>query len=141
VIADAVGEDPLGRKLDDVVGEELEGEQALPARHDDQRRFFHPAADDAHALPRVLAEIAHADVEHRAADEIDRLEAGAVEPRRQFRHHRGGHPGRPQALMRVAQRHVDELDCPVRHYCAICCSTHRVWTLPPANSGRAIRRS
>ena len=108
VVADAVGENPLRRQFDDVVGKEFEREQALPARHHDQRRVLDPAADDAHALPRVLAQIAHADVEYGAADEVDRLKAGAIESRRDVGHHRGGHARRPQALVRVAQRHVDK---------------------------------
>jgi hypothetical protein len=109
VIADAVGENPLRRQLDDVVGKEFEREQALPARHHDERRVLDPAADDAHALPRILAQIADADVEHGAADEIDGFEAGTVQPRRDVGHHRRGHARRPQALMRIAQRHVDKL--------------------------------
>ena len=152
VVADAVGENPLRRQLDDIVGEKLEGEQALPARHHDERRMLDPAADDAHALPRVLAQIAHADVEHGAADQIDGFEAGAIEPRRDVGHHRGRHAGGPQALVRVAQRHVDE---PYGFFagfagahqctCAGCCvrscvrnrsSTQRVWISARANSGR-----
>ena len=139
VIADAVGEDALGGQRDDVVGKELEGEQALPARHHDKRRLFDPGAEDAHALPWVLAQVAHADVEHRAADEIDGLETGAVEHRRDFRHHGGRHARRPQALVRVAQRDVDEWNrSPVAHQSAVIwkfSSIQRVWTSACANSG------
>src|SRR5581483_10371810 len=110
VIADAIGEDALGRKPDHIVREELEGEQALAARHHDERRLPDPAAENAHALPRVLAQVTHAHVEHRAADEIDGLEAGAIEARCDIGHHRRRHARRPQALMRVAQRDIDELD-------------------------------
>ncbi len=116
VIADAVGENSLGRQFDDVVGKELEREQALAARHHDQRCLLDPTAEDAHALPRVFAQVAHTDVEHGAADQIDGFKSGAVEPRGEVGHHRGRHARRPKALVRVAQRHVDQADgSPVAH--------------------------
>ena len=42
VIAHAVGSEALRRQLDDVVGEKLEGEKALPARMYDEWRLLHP---------------------------------------------------------------------------------------------------
>ena len=67
-----------------------------------------PSAQDTHALPGVLAQVAHADVEDRAADQVDRLEAGPIETGCDVGHRRGGHAGGPQALVRVAQGDVDE---------------------------------
>jgi hypothetical protein len=71
-------------------------------------RLLHPRCHRAHALPGVLAQVAHAHVEYGAADQIDGLEAGAVEARRQLAHHGRGHACGPQALVGVAQRHIDE---------------------------------
>jgi hypothetical protein len=42
VIAHAVGGEPLGRQFHHIVGEKLEGEQALATGVDDQRRLRHP---------------------------------------------------------------------------------------------------
>src|SRR6185369_10517770 len=102
----------------------------------------YPAADDAHALPRVLTQVAYADVENGSADQVDGLEAGAVEARRQFGHHRCRHARGPQALVRIAQGHVYELDGFLRHQCAAIwnfSSTQRVWICARANSGRCTR--
>jgi hypothetical protein len=118
VVANAVGKDPLRRQRNNVVGKELECEETLPARHHDQWGPVEPAADDAHSFPRILPQIAHADIEHGAADEIDGFEAGAIEPRRNISHHRSRHARRPQALVRVAQRNVDEsYGSPAVHQC------------------------
>ena len=108
VVADSAGRDPLRGELHNVVGKQLEGEQALAPVMHDEGRLPHPSAQDAHAFPGVLAQVAHADVEDRAADQVDRLEAGPVEARRDVRHRCGGHAGGPQALVCVAQGDVDE---------------------------------
>ena len=97
MIANAVGEDPFRRQFDDIVGKELEREQALAARHHNQRRLLDPAAEDAHALPRVLAKVAHADVEDGATHQVDGFKSGAVEPRRKV--------AIIAVVMRVAHRH------------------------------------
>ena len=110
VIADAVGEDALGGQLDNVIRKKLEGEEALTAGHHDERGIRDPAAENPHALPWVLAQIPHADVEHRATGEIDGFESCSVQSWRDLGHHRRRHARRPKALMGVAHRHVDELD-------------------------------
>jgi hypothetical protein len=58
----------------------------------------------------VLLQEAHRDVPDRAADQVDRIEADAVHPRRDRQHHLVGHPRRPQALVAVAQGFVDDGD-------------------------------
>jgi hypothetical protein len=110
MVAHPVCGEALSGELDDVVGEELEGEQALPARVDDERRFRDPGRQQPHPLPRVLAQIANANIEHRAAHEVDGLEARPVEARGDVAHHRRRHARGPQALVGVAQGDVDELD-------------------------------
>jgi hypothetical protein len=42
VIAHAVGDEPLGGQLHDIVGEELEGEEALATGVDDERGALDP---------------------------------------------------------------------------------------------------
>ena len=102
VVTDPVCGDSLGRAFHHVVGEELEGEQALTAVVDDEWSLAHPVAQNPHPFERVFAQEAHAYVEHRAADEVDCLEPRAVEARRDVRHRGGAHAGRPQALVGVA---------------------------------------
>src|SRR2546430_5666232 len=64
--------DVCSSDLDDVVGKQLEREHALPALEAHERCPGDDAADDAHALPWVLAEEAHADVEYGAARSEER---------------------------------------------------------------------
>ena len=139
VIAHAVGEDALRGEVDNIVGEEFESEQTLAACHHNQRCVPDPFAENAHALPRILAKVAHADVEHRAADQVDGCKTGAVEPRGEVGHHRRGHTRRPKTLRRVAQGHIDELNgSPFAHQLAAIwkfSSIQRVWTSARANSG------
>ncbi len=80
MVADAVGEDSFRCQLDDVIWKELECEQALAARHHYQRRPFDPATENTHSLPRVLSQVAHANVEDRATNKIDCLKPGTIEP-------------------------------------------------------------
>ena len=110
VVAHAVGGEALRGQFHHIVGKELEREQALPAGMDDERRFGDPLAENPHTLPGILPQVAHADIEHRATDEIDRLEPGPVQSRSDIPHHGSRHPRRPQALMGIAQRHVDQPD-------------------------------
>ena len=91
-------------------GKEFEGEKALPPRVDDQRRFGDPLIENAHALPRVFAQVAHADIEHRPADKVDRLEPGASSRGAISCIMRGGHARGPEALMRIAQGDIDKAD-------------------------------
>ena len=117
VIAHAVCNEALRRQLNDIVGKKFERKQALPARMNDERRLRDPGRQDTHPLPRIFAQVAHAHVEHCAADEIDRLEACPVETRRQLAHHARGHPRRPKALVRVTQRHIYQADRrAIRHW-------------------------
>src|SRR5262249_21636528 len=106
--------------------------QALGARHHDEGRPRDDPADDAHSLPRILTEIAHADIEDRAPHEIDRLEAEPIEDGRHRQHHGGGHARRPQGLMCVAQSDVDQANALHRVSSS---STQRVWMRPATKSG------
>ena len=106
---DAEPRQHLRVERDDVVGEQLERVEALPARQRVARRR-EALAQQPDALPRILVQVAHADVEHRAAEDVDVGVAGAVDRAEDRRHHRGRHARRPQALVRVAQRDVDEVE-------------------------------
>ena len=108
VVAHAVCREPFGRQFDDVVSEKLERKKALPARVNDERRFGDPGVEDPHALPGVFPEITHHDVEHGTADKIDGFETGLVQAWRDVLHHGRRHPGRPQALVGIAKRDVDQ---------------------------------
>src|SRR5204863_5840839 len=57
-----------------------------------------------------LVQVAHAHVEHCTTEDVDVRVAGAVDRAEDRRHHRGRHPRRPQALVRVAQRDVDKIE-------------------------------
>jgi hypothetical protein len=98
-------------ELDDVVGKELERVEALPARQA-VARGPEPPAEEAHALPRILVQVTHADVEDGAAEDVDVRVAGPVDRVDDRRHHRRRHPRRPQALVCVAERDVDEIEAP-----------------------------
>ena len=98
-----------GVQRNDVIRKELERVEALTARERVAGRR-QPPAEQSDAFPGILVQIAHAHVEHRAAENVDERIADAVDRVDDRRHHRRGHPSRPQALMRVAQRHVDEAE-------------------------------
>ena len=94
-VANAVGGDPSGRQGDDVVGKELEREQALASRHHDERGTGNDAAHDPHALPGIFAKVTHADIEDGAAHQVDGLETQTIDNRGHGQHHGRGHPRRP----------------------------------------------
>src|SRR6202043_814462 len=85
-----------------------------------------------------LAKIAYADVEHCPANQVDGLKPGAVQQRRDVGHHRGGHARRPQALRRVTQSHIDELNGLLVWHQLVAIrkslSIHRVWISARSNS-------
>ena len=108
----AVGADASDRQRDHVVGEEPEREQALAAGHDVDRRAADPLGHQPHPLPRVLVQEPHADVEDRAALEVDPVEPDPVHLVDDRQDHRVGHPRRPQRLVAVAGGDVDEPDPP-----------------------------
>ena len=96
-----------GVEAHDIVREELEGVEALsPGERVDGR--LQALAQVLHAAPGVFPQVAHAHVEDRAAQDVDGVVAHAVERGEDGRHHRRGHARGPQALVRIAQRHVDE---------------------------------
>ena len=106
--AEAVGDQPLDPQLDDVVGHHIEADEVLGAGERAERRVGDALAHQPHALPGVLLEIANADVELDRAGEIDALEADAVHALGDRQHVRGRHAGRPQALVGITQRGVDD---------------------------------
>ena len=63
---------------------------------------------DAKALPWIFLEVADRDVELHAAHKIDHLEPCAVELVGDRQHHRRRHARRPQALVPVAQRRIED---------------------------------
>jgi hypothetical protein len=102
----------FGVERDDIVGEKLEGVQALAAG-EPVARCGQAIAQEPDALPGIFVQIAHADVEDRAAEDVDVRVPYAVDCAQDGRHHRCGHPRRPQALVRIAQRDVDEIESAV----------------------------
>ena len=98
------------RQLDHVVRKVLEREQARSAHPDVDRRAAQPPRGHSHARPRVLLQVAHAHVEHGAADEVDGVEAGIVGKIEHRRDHGVRHPRRPKALVPVAHRDIDQVD-------------------------------
>ena len=109
-LAEAVGNQPFDPQGDDVVGHDVEADQVLRARERAQRRMGDASAHQPHPFPRVLLEIANADVELNGAGEIDALKARLVHLLGDRQHVRRRHAGRPQALVGVPQRGVDDWD-------------------------------
>ena len=108
--AHPVGGDAPDGQVDDVVGEELEGEQALAAGPDVERRPRAALRHQAHTLPGVFPQVADADVEDRATLEVYPVEAHLVHTRGEGHDHVVGDARRPQRLRGVAHRNVDEPD-------------------------------
>ena len=67
-------------------------------------------AQQADALPGVLLEEAHADIELDGGDRFDSLESDSVHEFGDRQHVCGRHAGRPQALVGVAKGLIDDLD-------------------------------
>ena len=84
-----------------VVGEEFKSIQTLAPRQGIAGRA-EVVAQQGDALPGILLEITHADVEHGAAKDIDIGIAHLVERLQNRRHHGRGHARGPQTLMAIA---------------------------------------
>src|SRR5205085_8711338 len=100
----------MDRELDDIIGEELESEQALPACPNIQWRPWATLRCKPHALPWVLVQVSHADVEDGTADQVDPIEADAIHLRQIWQKHVVAHACRPQGLLPIPYCGVDELD-------------------------------
>ena len=106
----SVGGEAPDPELDDVVGDQVEADQALAAHPAVERRAPDPRRHEADTLPRVLAEVAHTDVERHRGHQVDGVEPHGIHALGDRQHHRGRHARRPQRLMGVAQGHVDDTD-------------------------------
>jgi hypothetical protein len=62
----------------------------------------------AHPVPGILLELADVFLDHDRDEELHRLEADAIHPRRGTKHSGGLHAQSPQALLAIAQGSVDE---------------------------------
>ena len=82
----------------------------MTAGPDVERRIDRFGRAEPHPLPWVLAQIAHAHVENGAADQIDPGESHLVHAAEKRQQHVVGHPRRPQRLLAVADRRIDDRD-------------------------------
>ena len=108
--AKAIGNQAFDPKLDDVVGNEVEAHDALGPGESAHRRLHQLFPHAPHPLPGVFFQIAHADVELNGAGQVDAFEADVVHHVGHGQHVGCCHSRRPQALVRVAQRGVDDAD-------------------------------
>ena len=81
-----------------------EADQTLAAAMAAQRRRLELVAEEPRLLPRIFAQVAHADVELNRRHEV-RSDRSPRAPSCSDRiHHRSRHPRRPKALLRIAKR-------------------------------------
>jgi len=105
-----IGPDTPDRQLHHVIGVEAEGEQALSASHDVDRRAVHPLGNQPHPPPGILVQVADAHVEDGATLEVDQVETHLVQAPHKGQQHRVRHPRRPQRLLTIARGHIDKPD-------------------------------
>ncbi|GAU04348.1 hypothetical protein BSLA_02r1885 [Burkholderia stabilis] len=108
--AKTVGHGPLDPKLQDIVRQRIERHQVFASNEKAKRRLLDLATHQAHSLPGVFLEIAHADVELNRGDEVDLSEAGLIHGFRDRKHVRGLHARCPKALMSITKCGVDDAD-------------------------------
>src|SRR3990172_1803962 len=73
-----------------------------------QRGLRNPSRDQPVAFPGILAQLAHAFGDLDGGAQLDRVEPGLVDLRRDRDHHAGPHVKGPETLLPVAQRGVDK---------------------------------
>src|SRR3989304_10469231 len=83
-------------------------ERIHPAGDEPQRRLGDELGHESHALPGIVLQLAHGFLEMGARDQLDAFEPGIVQLLGDRQHHARGHVLRPQALVPVADRSVDE---------------------------------
>src|SRR3972149_6028080 len=83
-------------------------ERIHPAGDEPQRRLGDELGHESHALPGIVLQLAHGFLEMGAGNQLDAFEPGIVQLLGDRQHHARGHILRPQALMAVADRSVDE---------------------------------
>ena len=109
--ADAVADDAPEREPHHVLVARLPGDEAHAGRDEVEERVRHRRAHQPDQLPRVLAVEAHGDRHVRARREVERMEADALQRRRDREDVVRREAGRaPEALVAVARRRVDDVD-------------------------------
>ena len=88
----------------------LVAKQVLAAKEHLQLRVGHQSADIAQALPRILAEIAKAGVERRAAPALDRIITGLVHFGKNFLKIGVRQTGCHQGLIRITKDSFSDLN-------------------------------
>ena len=109
------------KTVDDVVWIVLVAEDILATEEHLERRLLADLLDAAKALPRILAQEAHADVERRAAPALERVISRVVDRLGNLEDVVGAHARRPKRLVRVAERRVRDPDERLLH---VCCHFH-----------------
>ena len=107
---DAVFDGQLDELFHNVVMIVLVAQQVLAAKEHLQLRVGHQSADIAQALPRILAEIAKAGVERRAAPALDRIITGLVHFGKNFLKIGVRQTGCHQRLIRITKDSFSDLN-------------------------------
>ena len=108
---DPVAYDAAEGEPHDVLVARLPGDEAHPGRDEVEQRVGHRRPHQSDQLPRVLAMEAHRHRHVRARREVERVEADALERRRDRQDVACGQAGgAPEALVAVARRRVDDVD-------------------------------
>jgi len=85
----------LQRQPNNIIGKELEGEEALTAGPNVERRRFQFRRGKTHPLPGIFTQVAHAHIEDGATNKINPREAHAIHARKRRQQHGIRHPRRP----------------------------------------------
>ena len=105
----AVGDGALDEFVDDLIRVGPVGENVLPAQQHLQFRLRHHRFDTPQPLPRIFIEVAHANIERRAAPDLDRIKAAIIDGRAQRQQIVGRDARRELALLPIARRQIGDL--------------------------------
>ena len=108
--AESVRVQPLHPGHDHVIGQKIERGDVPGAKEGAKLGVRRELVSAAHPLPRILLQVAHGHIELDRRHEVDLLKADLVEVRSHLLDVFGPHARRPDALMRITQRGVDDLD-------------------------------
>ena len=108
---EAIGVETLGPVQDGVIRQEVKGGQVLGTNQGAElgaRRGV--LVYEANALPRVFLEVAHGHVELDGRYQVHVLETGVGDVIQQRQDVTRGHAGGPDALVRITQGGIDDVD-------------------------------